>query len=72
MLDRSLAESRIFPAINLLASGTRKEELLYPPEQLPKLALLRRALASQTTGGTMTGLLKLLPKTPPTTSYCAA
>ena len=41
VLDRNLAEARIYPAINLLASGTRKEELLYPPEQMEKLALLR-------------------------------
>ena len=64
VLDRALAEARIFPAINLLASGTRKEELLYPPEQLQKLALLRRALAGRDAKGAMTGLLKLLAKAP--------
>ena len=33
-LDRQLAEKRLFPAINVDASGTRKEELLLPPEEL--------------------------------------
>ena len=35
-LDRSLAERRIFPAIDIRRSGTRKEELLIPKEQLGK------------------------------------
>ena len=45
VLDRKLAESRIFPAIDLHQSGTRREELLLSPEELPKTHLLRRALA---------------------------
>lgn len=36
-LDRSLAERRIFPAIDVLRSGTRKEELLLPKDQLDKM-----------------------------------
>jgi transcription termination factor Rho len=43
-LDRSLAEKRIFPAINVDASGTRKEELLLPPEELVLVTKLRRVL----------------------------
>jgi transcription termination factor Rho len=64
VLDRSLAEARIYPAINLLASGTRKEELLYAPEQMEKLALLRRALAGRDPKSAMLGLIKLLEKEP--------
>ena len=45
VLDRKLAESRIFPAIDLHQSGTRREELLLSREELPKTHLLRRALA---------------------------
>jgi transcription termination factor Rho len=59
VLDRELAEARIFPAINLLASGTRREELLYGEEELAKLATLRRWLAKGTPKAAMTGLLKL-------------
>ena len=43
-LDRRLAEKRIFPAINITASGTRQEELLYGKENLPKVNTLRRML----------------------------
>ena len=43
-LDRSLAEKRLFPAINVDASGTRKEELLLPPEELVLVIKLRRVL----------------------------
>jgi transcription termination factor Rho len=42
-LDRSIADKRIFPAINLERSGTRKEELLYHPDELAKVYNLRRA-----------------------------
>jgi len=45
VLDRKLAESRIFPAIDIHQSGTRREELLLSPDELPKTHLLRRALA---------------------------
>ncbi len=43
-LDRQLAEKRIFPAINVEASGTRKEELLMPSEELALVWRLRRVL----------------------------
>ncbi|MDR2720978.1 MAG: transcription termination factor Rho [Puniceicoccales bacterium] len=43
-LDRSLVEKRIFPAINIEKSGTRKEELLYHPDELEKVYTLRRAI----------------------------
>jgi transcription termination factor Rho len=43
-LDRTLSEKRIFPAINIEASGTRKEELLMEPEELALVWRLRRVL----------------------------
>jgi transcription termination factor Rho len=43
-LDRQLSEKRIFPAINVDASSTRKEELLLPPEELALVIKLRRVL----------------------------
>ena len=43
-LDRRMAERRIYPAINISRSGTRREELLLKPEILPKAWLLRKAL----------------------------
>jgi len=43
-LDRSLVDKRVFPAINIEKSGTRKEELLLHPDELSKIWILRRAL----------------------------
>jgi transcription termination factor Rho len=64
VLDRALAEARIFPAINLLASGTRKEEQLYTDDEIQRLATLRRWLAGGTPKAAMRGLLKLLEQAP--------
>ncbi len=44
-LDRRLVEKRVWPAINIPASGTRKEELLLDPKELEKIYLLRRVLS---------------------------
>lgn len=44
-LDRNLSEKRIFPAINLNKSGTRREDMLMSPEELEAVWLMRRALA---------------------------
>ncbi len=46
VLDRELADKRIFPAINIEKSATRREDLLIPPEWLDKVYQLRRALHS--------------------------
>ncbi|MDR2735903.1 MAG: transcription termination factor Rho [Puniceicoccales bacterium] len=43
-LDRALSDKRLFPAINLERSGTRKEELLYHPDEITKIYGLRRAM----------------------------
>jgi len=43
-LDRALVDRRIFPSINIERSGTRKEELLYHPDEYARIVLLRRAL----------------------------
>ncbi|HET7224919.1 MAG TPA: transcription termination factor Rho, partial [Candidatus Eisenbacteria bacterium] len=61
-LSRELAERRIFPAIDIPKSGTRKEEKLYPAEVVPKLHLLRRFLAGLHPQEAMTKLLELLHK----------
>ncbi|MEW8432243.1 MAG: transcription termination factor Rho, partial [gamma proteobacterium symbiont of Ctena orbiculata] len=43
-LDRRIAEKRIFPAININRSGTRREELLMKPDELQKMWILRKIL----------------------------
>lgn len=64
VLDRSLAEARIFPAINIPASGTRKETKLYSQEHSQGLATLRRVLSSYGVREAMEALFKLLNKYP--------
>ena len=44
-LDRRMSDRRLFPAINVKKSSTRKEELLLPPEELQKIWILRKALS---------------------------
>ena len=43
-LDRNVSDRRIYPAINIEKSGTRKEELLLHPDELSKVWLLRKAV----------------------------
>ncbi len=52
-LDRQLSEKRIFPAIDIEASGTRKEELLYDKEELALVWRLRRVLHALAPGAAM-------------------
>ena len=63
-LDRGLVDRRIFPSINIAMSGTRKEELLYHPDEFPKVALLRRALTDVPAVEAMELLLGKLRQTP--------
>jgi len=62
-LDRELSENRIFPAIDIRKSGTRKEELLLKKEELQKVWLLRRALSSQPSLGAVKLVINKLKKT---------
>ena len=59
-LSRELAERRIYPAIDIAKSGTRKEEKLYPPDIVPRMHLLRRGLAGLHPQEAMTRLLELM------------
>lgn len=63
VLDRRLADRRIWPAIDLIKSGTRKEELLYHEKELEKIYLLRSALADLAPGDAMNLVLSRLKKT---------
>ncbi len=45
-LDRSLVEKRLYPAIHCLQSGTRREDLLYHPEEWERVKVLRKAMAA--------------------------
>ncbi len=60
VLSRDLAERRIWPAIDILASGTRKEEKLVPPQELKKRFAIRRRLAADKPADAMEALLSAL------------
>ncbi|MDQ1473252.1 MAG: transcription termination factor Rho [Bryobacterales bacterium] len=62
-LDRKLIEKRVFPAIDINKSGTRKEELLMPPDELNRVYILRRVLSPLSPVETMELLLDKLAKT---------
>jgi transcription termination factor Rho len=62
-LDRHLVERRIFPSINIELSGTRKEELLYHPDEHSRVVILRRALTGVPPVEAMELLLKKLKQT---------
>jgi len=64
VLDRSLAEARVFPAIDIPASGTRKEARLYSEEHSRGLTTLRRVLSGYGSRGATEALFKLLRKYP--------
>jgi transcription termination factor Rho len=63
-LDRSLAEARVFPAIDIPASGTRKEAVLYSQAHSRGLATLRRVLSNYKPREAIDCLFKLLDKYP--------
>jgi transcription termination factor Rho len=62
-LDRKLSDKRIFPAIDINRSGTRKEELLLTPEELNKVWILRKLLAPLTVVDSMEFLLEKMEGT---------
>jgi transcription termination factor Rho len=62
MLSRDCAERRIFPAIDIRQSGTRKEELLLDKEELKKAVDIRRALSQKDTTAAMADLLEYLDR----------
>jgi transcription termination factor Rho len=65
VLDRKVAEARVYPAINIPSTGTRREEMLYNEEQFQQVTKLRRALAGlKTNKDGIEQMLKFLKKYP--------
>jgi transcription termination factor Rho len=62
-LDRKLMDKRVFPAIDITKSGTRKEELLLPREEFNRVIVLRRVLNPLSAVESMELLLDRLSKT---------
>ena len=63
VLDRRLAERRLFPAVDIAASGTRREDLLHDPIEFDKIPNMRRKLADMGEFDRLEWLLKSLKKT---------
>ena len=63
VLDRKVADKRIFPAMDILKSGTRKEDLLVPRSDLQKIFVLRRILSPMGTTDAIEFLLDKLKQT---------
>jgi transcription termination factor Rho len=62
-LDRKIAHARVFPAVDIDPSGTRKEELLLDPDELAVIRRLRKALQPQGSQNAIENLLDQLRKT---------
>jgi len=69
VLDRRLSDKRIFPAIDIFRSGTRKEELLLPKKDLDKIWILRKFLNEKPLVEAMEFLLEKLSKTKNNTAF---
>ena len=63
VLDRSLSDKRIYPAINIEASGTRKEDLILHPDELPRIWSVRKALNGMPSSEVMETVIKAMSKT---------
>lgn len=71
VLSRDLAERRIWPAIDISKSGTRREEKILPPDVLEGVTLLRRSLVSLSPVEAMEQLTRILQKYPSNADFLA-
>jgi transcription termination factor Rho len=72
VLDRSLFEQRIYPAVDIARSGTRKEEKLFAKEDIPRIHRLRRALFDMKPHDAMMKLIDKLAKFPSNAAFLRA
>jgi transcription termination factor Rho len=63
VLDRKMADRRIYPAIDIQKSGTRKEDLILPADQLNRIWILRKLLSSMNPIDSMEFLLDKMKQT---------
>ena len=69
ILDRKLSDKRVFPAIDIQRSGTRKEELIIPKEDLTRIWVLRKVLNPLSPVEAMELLIDKLGKTRSNTEF---
>ena len=70
VLDRRLSEKRVFPAIDLLKSGTRRDDLLLTPKELKAVELIRKITNSMRPDDAVETLLNLFDKTRNNDEFC--
>jgi transcription termination factor Rho len=71
-LDRKLVDKRVFPAIDINKSGTRKEELLLPETDLARIWILRKVLTPLSITESMELLLEKLSKSKTNTDFLSS
>ncbi len=69
VLSRKLAEARLFPAIDISASGTRKEEKLFTEEEFKTICKIRAYLATFSPADALKKLMETLPKFPTNSDF---
>ena len=72
VLDRKIAEKRVYPAVDIFKSGTRKENLLIDPKDLNKIWILRKYLGDYSPQEAMEFLIDKLGKTKTNDKFLAA
>ena len=72
VLNRKLAEQRIWPSMDIAQSGTRREELLHTAADLEKIAFLRRGIIGMAPEAAMSGLITALNKTKTNKEFLAS
>jgi transcription termination factor Rho len=72
VLDRKMSDRRIYPAINIQKSGTRKEDLLLSPEEMNRMWILRKLLSSMNPADAMEFLLGKLEQTKTNAEFFAS
>jgi len=72
VLDRKMSDRRIYPAINIQKSGTRKEDLLLSPEELGRMWVLRKLLSSMNPADAMEFLLGKMEQTKTNADFFAS
>lgn len=63
VLDRKLSEKRVFPALDIVKSGTRREDLLLNPEELEAVGIMRKAINGMRTDEAVENILNMFART---------
>ena len=71
VLDRKLSEKRVFPAIDIVKSGTRREDLLLDPEELEAVEIMRKAYNGMRADEAVENILNMFARTKNNREYIA-